>query len=71
MVAHAARALGRPVKWSRPAHRGIPRRPCTGATWTCRAELALDADGRALALRVRSLANVGACPARAAWRSSC
>ena len=43
----------------RRAQRGIPRlepRPRRAA----RAELALDADGRILALRVRSLANVGA-----------
>jgi carbon-monoxide dehydrogenase large subunit len=36
-----------------------------------RAEMALDANGPVLALRVRSLANVGAYATPPAWRSSC
>jgi carbon-monoxide dehydrogenase large subunit len=60
-VAHAARALRRPVKWC--ADRTEELLAAThGRDVRSRAELALDADGRALALRVRSLANVGAYP---------
>jgi aerobic carbon-monoxide dehydrogenase large subunit len=61
VVAHAARTLGRPVKWiaSRleeflSSHHG--------RDLATRAELALDADGRILALRLHSLGNVGAYP---------
>jgi aerobic carbon-monoxide dehydrogenase large subunit len=60
-VAYAARALRRPVKWR--AERSEELLAAThGRDVRTRAELALDADGRALALRVRSLANVGAYP---------
>ena len=45
---------------ARRAQRGIPVGRRTAATSISRAELALDADGKVLALRVRSLANVGA-----------
>jgi len=59
LVLWAARRLGRPVKWR------CERREAIGADEHARdnvtdAELALDADGRFLALRVRTLANVGA-----------
>ena len=59
LVLWAARRLGRPVKWV------CERREAILADEHARdnvtdAELALDADGRFLALRVRTLANVGA-----------
>jgi carbon-monoxide dehydrogenase large subunit len=59
LVLWAARRLGRPVKWT------CERRESILADEHARdnvsdAELALDADGRFLALRVRTLANVGA-----------
>jgi carbon-monoxide dehydrogenase large subunit len=61
VVAHCARALRRPVKWC--AERSEEMLAAThGRDVHTRAELALDAGGRALALRVRSLANVGAYP---------
>ncbi|MEO8298422.1 MAG: xanthine dehydrogenase family protein molybdopterin-binding subunit [Burkholderiales bacterium] len=59
VTAFAAKALQRPVKWT--AERideflaAVP-----GRDLVSRAELALDANGKVLALRVRSLANVGA-----------
>ena len=59
VVAHAARSLARPVKWCAQRLEEF----CAsvhGRDQVGRAELALDADGRALALRLRSLANVGA-----------
>jgi carbon-monoxide dehydrogenase large subunit len=60
-VAFCARTLRRPVKWR--AERTEELLAAThGRDVRTRAELALDADGRALALRVRSLANVGAYP---------
>ncbi len=60
-VAHAARTLRRPVKWR--AERGEELLAATHGrdVRTC-AALALDAGGRALALRVESAANVGAYP---------
>ena len=59
VVAHAARALGRPVHWQ--AERSEEFLSAShGRDVTSRAELALDANGKALALRVRSRANVGA-----------
>src|SRR5216684_1830224 len=59
LVLWAARKVGRPVKWQ------CERREAIQADEHARdnvseAELALDADGRFLALRVRTLANVGA-----------
>ncbi|MDQ6640532.1 MAG: xanthine dehydrogenase family protein molybdopterin-binding subunit, partial [Pseudomonadota bacterium] len=59
VAAYAARALGRPVHWQ--ADRSEEFLSAShGRDVVSRAELALDADGRALALRVRSFANVGA-----------
>jgi aerobic carbon-monoxide dehydrogenase large subunit len=58
-IAHCARALGQPVKWVAErseeflsSHHGRDVRT--------QAEMALDAQGRVLALRLRSLGNVGA-----------
>ena len=59
VVAYAARALRRPVKWT--ADRSEEFLSAShGRDVRSRAELALDADGKILALRVHSLANVGA-----------
>src|ERR1700677_1572455 len=59
VAAHAARALKRPVRWT--AERIEEFLAATqGRDVESRAELALDADGRVLAYRVRSLANMGA-----------
>ena len=58
-VAHAARALGRPVKWV--ATRGESFLADThGRDQRSTAELALDPQGRFLAMRVRTDANAGA-----------
>ena len=59
VVAHAARCLNRPVKWcaQRLEEFGAS---VHGRGQFGRAELALDAGGRALALRLRAYANVGA-----------
>jgi len=59
VVAHAARALGRPVHWQADRSEEFLS-GSAGRDVRSHAELALDADGKALALRVRSLANVGA-----------
>jgi carbon-monoxide dehydrogenase large subunit len=59
LVLWAARKLGRPVKWSCERREAIPADEHARDNVTD-AELALDADGRFLALRVRTLANVGA-----------
>jgi aerobic carbon-monoxide dehydrogenase large subunit len=61
VVAHAARSLRRPVKWCAQRYEEF----CAsvhGRDLISDAELALDAHGKVLALRVRSLANVGGCP---------
>jgi aerobic carbon-monoxide dehydrogenase large subunit len=55
----AARKLGRPVKWTCERREAIPADEHARDNVTD-AELALDADGRFLGLRVRTLANVGA-----------
>lgn len=59
VIGFCARTLGKPVKWL--AERGeeflVAR---AGRDVQTQAEMALDADGRVLALRVRSAANVGA-----------
>src|SRR5690606_18787762 len=59
VVAWAARKLGRPVKWT--AERSDEFLAAThGRELLSHVEAAFDADGRILALRVRSQANVGA-----------
>ncbi len=55
----AARRLGRPVKWACERREAIPADEHARDNVTD-AELALDAHGRFLALRVKTLANVGA-----------
>ena len=59
LVLWAARKLGRPVKWQCERREAIPADEHARDN-VSEAELALDADGRFLALRVRTLANVGA-----------
>jgi carbon-monoxide dehydrogenase large subunit len=59
VVAHAARALGRPVLWRAERIEEFLS-AVHGRDLLTRAELALDADGRVLAMRHRSIANVGA-----------
>jgi carbon-monoxide dehydrogenase large subunit len=59
LVLWAARKLARPVKWACERREAIPADEHARDNVTD-AELALDADGRFLALRVRTLANVGA-----------
>src|SRR5881296_529711 len=59
LVLWAARKLGRPVKWMCERREAIPADEHARDNVTD-AELALDADGRFLGLRVRTLANVGA-----------
>ena len=58
-VGYAARDLQRPVRWQADRSEDFVS-AVHGRDVTSRAELALDADGRVLALRVRALANVGA-----------
>ena len=64
-VAYAAKSLGRPVKWQATRLEDFLS-AVHGRDVTSRAELALDAQGKVLALRVRSLANVGAYPSTTA-----
>src|SRR5881409_1510462 len=59
LVLWAARKLGRPVKWRCERREAIPADEHARDNVT-EAELALDAEGRFLTLRVRTLANVGA-----------
>jgi len=59
LVLWAARKLGRPVKWSCERREAIPADEHARDNVTD-AELALDGDGKFLALRVKTLANVGA-----------
>lgn len=59
VVAHAARVLKQPVKWQAERVDEFLS-GYHGRDVVSRAELALDAGGKVLALRVRSLANVGA-----------
>ena len=71
VVAYAARALKRPVRWQADRSEEFLS-AYHGRDVDSRAELALDADGQVLALRVKSLANVGAyADAAPASRSSC
>ena len=58
LVLWAAKELGRPVKWTNERSDGILDEQARDFIMT--AELALDADGRFLALRVRNVANMGA-----------
>jgi carbon-monoxide dehydrogenase large subunit len=59
VAAWAARALKRPVRWQAERSEDLVS-AVHGRDVVSKAELALDANGRVLALRVRSLANVGA-----------
>src|SRR5262249_2327298 len=59
LVLWAARRIRRPVKWQCERREAIPADEHARDN-VSEAELALDADGRFLALRVRTLANVGA-----------
>ena len=59
LVLWAARALGRPVKWACERREAVLADEHARDT-VSEAELALDAQGRFLALRVRTVANVGA-----------
>jgi carbon-monoxide dehydrogenase large subunit len=59
LVLWAARKLRRPVKWTCPRHEALLADEHARDNVT-EAELALDAQGRLLALRARTLANVGA-----------
>ena len=59
LVLWAARELGRPVKWSCERREAILADEHARDT-VSEAELALDGEGRFLALRVRTVANVGA-----------
>jgi carbon-monoxide dehydrogenase large subunit len=58
-VLHAARALGRPVKWT-DERSGSFVSDSHGRNHVVTGELALDADGSFLAVRLTSLANAGA-----------
>ncbi len=58
-IAYATRSLGRPVRWQ--AERGEDLVAAVhGRDLVSRAEMALDANGKVLGLRLHSLANVGA-----------
>jgi carbon-monoxide dehydrogenase large subunit len=59
VVAYAARQVGRPVKWT-PTRLEEFLSSTHGRDVESHAELALDADGKVLAYRIRSFANVGA-----------
>ncbi len=58
-VLHAARALGRPVKWTDERSESFVS-DTHGRDHEATAELALDADGRFLAVRVTNYGNMGA-----------
>ena len=59
LVAWGSRRVGRPVKWTAERHEAFLS-DYMGRDLTVSAELALDADGRFLALRTSNLSNVGA-----------
>jgi len=61
VAAYAARALQRPVKWCAQRIEEFTA-SVHGRDLTSQAEMALDEDGKVLALRIRSIANVGAYP---------
>ncbi len=58
-VLHAAKLLGRPVKWT-DERSGSFLSDCHGRDHETEASLALDAEGRFLAVRLRSYGNMGA-----------
>ena len=60
LVLWAARRLGRPVRWVAERARGFRRRRAGPRQPHAKARLALDADGRFLALDVDTVANLGA-----------
>lgn len=64
VVAYAARMLGRPVKWAATRMEDFLS-ALHGRATESRAEMALDAEGKVLALRVRTLADMGAYPRNA------
>jgi carbon-monoxide dehydrogenase large subunit len=59
VVAHAARTLQRPVRWTAQRLEEFTA-SVHGRDLATQAEMALDADGRILGLRLRSVANTGA-----------
>jgi aerobic carbon-monoxide dehydrogenase large subunit len=59
LVVWGSRKVGRPVKWTAERHEAFVT-DYMGRDLTVSAELALDADGRFLALRTNNLSNVGA-----------
>ncbi|HZR61252.1 MAG TPA: xanthine dehydrogenase family protein molybdopterin-binding subunit [Xanthobacteraceae bacterium] len=59
LVVWGSRKVGRPVKWTAERHEAFVT-DYMGRDLTVTAELALDADGRFLALRSQNLSNVGA-----------
>ncbi|HVY15781.1 MAG TPA: xanthine dehydrogenase family protein molybdopterin-binding subunit [Rhodopila sp.] len=59
VVVHAARTIGRPVKWT-PARIEEFLSATHGRDIETHAELALDANGKVTGFRIRTLANVGA-----------
>ncbi len=59
LVVWGSRKVGRPVKWTAERHEAFVS-DYMGRDLTVSAELALDADGRFLALRTSNLSNVGA-----------
>jgi carbon-monoxide dehydrogenase large subunit len=59
LVTWGSRRVGRPVKWTCERHESFIS-DYMGRDLTVSAELALDADGRFLALRTKNLSNVGA-----------
>nr|WP_294503233.1 xanthine dehydrogenase family protein molybdopterin-binding subunit [uncultured Rhodopila sp.] len=65
VTVYAARQTGRPVKWQ-PERLDEFLSATHGRDIESRAELALDADGRVLAYRIRTKANVGAYPGTSA-----
>ncbi len=59
VVAHAARSLKRPVRWNSQRIEEF-QASTHGRDQVTHAEMALDANGKVLGLRVRSIANIGA-----------
>ena len=66
LVAWGSRRVGRPVKWTAERHEAFVS-DYMGRDLTVSAELALDAQGRFLALRTANLSNVGAHSGSAAY----